>query len=197
GTDSGKTIISTIAAMALHADYWKPVQAGFPSDTSVVTTLSHGKIYCHPEQFVLNTPASPHAAAAIDEVHISIDDFNLPKTEKPLIIEGAGGIMVPLNKESLVIDIAIKFNLPIILVSNNYLGSINHTLLSIDYLNKRNLNTLGVIFNGPTNDSTEEIILAKSGLPCLLRVPQMPEKNLQTLIQLSAELKSKISELAG
>lgn len=196
GTDSGKTLISTITALALDADYWKPVQAGFPTDTSTVDSLSQGSIYCHTEQFVLNTPSSPHAAAKIDNIQINIDDFQLPPSDKSLVIEGAGGIMVPLNNNDLVIDIAIKFNFPIILVSNNYLGSINHTLLSIEFLKNRGLNTVGIVFNGPANQSTEEIILTKSGLPCLLRVPQLKEITLGELTKLSLKLKVNLSELA-
>ncbi|MEM8568550.1 MAG: dethiobiotin synthase [Bacteroidota bacterium] len=196
GTDSGKTIISTIMALALDADYWKPVQAGFPTDTSTVKSLSHGSIHCHPEQFVLNTPASPHAAAAIDDIRIDIDDFILPQSKNDLIIEGAGGIMVPLNNDKLVIDIAVKFDTPIILVSNNYLGSINHTLLSIESLKARHLNTLGIVFNGPPNPSTEQIILHKSNLPCLLKVPQMTDVTLEELKKLSTQLKTNLSDLA-
>lgn len=197
GTDSGKTVVSSILSLALNAEYWKPVQAGFPTDTETVKALTENKVYCHPEQYVLNTPASPHAAAPIDHVEIKLEDFHLPNTHKNLVIEGAGGIMVPLNGTDLVIDLAIKFKTATILVSNNYLGSINHTLLSLEYLKSKKISAIGIIFNGPANKATEEIILLRSKLPCLLKVPQLQEIKFAQLLSLSKELKKNLNELAA
>ncbi|MGD1961714.1 MAG: dethiobiotin synthase [Fulvivirga sp.] len=197
GTDSGKTVVSALLGMALNADYWKPVQAGFPTDTERIKQLTNNTIHCHTERYALNTPASPHAAAPIDNVNIKLDDFELPQTNNPLVIEGAGGIMVPLNMKDLVIDLAVRFNTPIVLVSNNYLGSINHTLLSLDYLKDNKLPIAGIIFNGPSNPSTEEVILSKTEAPCLFKIPQLDTINFQVLQKEALKLKTAWYDVVG
>jgi dethiobiotin synthetase len=170
GTDSGKTLVSAILCEALGAPYWKPVQAGYPRDTETVASLvSNPSFKTFPETFLLNTPASPHAAAKIDGVQIRVSDFVLPSTERH-VIEGAGGCMVPLNDDEFVIDLAEKLPCEIILVSNLYLGSINHTMLTLNLLQARKRPVKGIIFNGPRNDESERIILHHSRLPCLLRI---------------------------
>ena len=175
GTDSGKTVVSAIITQALEADYWKPVQAGMPRDTATVQTLvNNGTSNFHQEQYLLNTPASPHAAAKIDEVNIDLNRFKLPDTGNDLVIEGAGGVLVPLNDQDFVIDLATKFQAQIILVANLYLGSINHTLLTVEALKQRQLPVKGLIFNGPPNPESESIILKHSGYHCLLKIPQEP-----------------------
>jgi dethiobiotin synthetase len=168
-TDSGKTLASAILCQALGADYWKPVQAGLPRDTDTVTSLSPGTV-THPEQFLLNTPASPHAAAAIDGVTIHLADFKLPATTRPLVIEGAGGCLVPLSDTHFVVDLITQFQAEAVLVADLYLGSINHTLLTIEALKKRAVNIKGIIFNGNPNPESERIILLHANLPCLLRI---------------------------
>lgn len=173
GTDSGKTFTSAILCEALQADYWKPIQAGFPRDADAVKNLlSNAVSKIHNESYLLNTPASPHAAAKIDGVEISLEKIILPQTNNNLIIEGAGGCLVPLNENDFVIDIAKKFQTEIILVSNLYLGSINHTLLTVDYLKRNNFKVKGIIFNGKSNIESESFILKHSGYSCLLRVEQ-------------------------
>ena len=168
----GKTVVSAILCKALNADYWKPVQAGMPSDSDTIRSLLDNNIKIHKERFVFKTPASPHAAAALEHVVIHLDDFVEPNYSADLVIEGAGGCLVPLNEKNFVIDLASKFDAQIILVSNIYLGSINHTLLSYEALTSRNLKIAGIIFNGPPNKATEEIILHHTKLPCLLRIDQ-------------------------
>jgi dethiobiotin synthetase len=171
GTDSGKTLASAIVCEALHADYWKPVQAGLPRDTDEVKKLvSNATTVFHPEAYLLKTPVSPHAAAKIDEIEISISGFRLPATKNTLIIEGAGGCMVPLNDQQLVIDLIPLFGAEAIVVSNHYLGSINHTLLTLDALQKRNIPLKGIIFNGEPNAETERIILQRTNVKCLLHI---------------------------
>lgn len=172
GTDSGKTVVSAILCKALNADYWKPVQAGMPSDSDTIRSLLDNKVKIHKERFVFKTPASPHAAAAMENVVIHLDDFVEPKHETDLVIEGAGGCLVPLNDENFVIDLASKFDAQVVLVSNIYLGSINHTLLSYEALTSRNVKVAGIIFNGPPNKETERIILHHTELPCLMRIDQ-------------------------
>jgi dethiobiotin synthetase len=178
GTDSGKTLVSAILCKALHADYWKPVQAGLPGDTETVTALledSGSKI--HPETFVFKTPASPHAAAALENIKIRLEDFKLPNHTNDLVIEGAGGCLVPLNDSDFVIDLAEKFKAQVILVSNLYLGSINHTLMTHEVLKLRQLPVKGIIFNGSHNSESERIILHHTGLRCLLHIGEEPVIN--------------------
>ena len=170
-TDSGKTLVSAILCEALETDYWKPVQAGLPKDSETVRSLiSNSKSTIHKETYLLKTPASPHAAAKIDGIRIDLDQFILPETENDLIIEGAGGCLVPLNERDFVIDLAAKFYTEIILVADLYLGSINHTLLTIHELKFRQLDVRGIIFNGDPNAASEEIILHHSGLRKLLHI---------------------------
>jgi dethiobiotin synthetase len=173
GTNIGKTITSAIVTEALKADYWKPIQAGDLDNTDtqkVKGLISNPKSIFYPETYRLNTPASPHAAALIDGLEISLDNFALPKTQNNLVIEGAGGLMVPLNQHHLIIDLIAKLNVEVILVSQNYLGSINHTLLSIALLKARNIPVKGIIFNGDITPLTESYILNYSGLPQLLHI---------------------------
>jgi len=173
GTNVGKTIASAILTEALKANYWKPVQAGDlnQTDTHTVQSLvSNTQTVFYPEAYRLNTPASPHAAAKIDGIEIKLSDFKLPETQSNLIIEGAGGLMVPLNDTHLVVDLITYLNVEVILVSQNYLGSINHTLLSIEFLKAKNIPIKGIIFNGINTPETENFILNYSGLPCLLRI---------------------------
>ena len=184
GTNVGKTITSAIITEALQADYWKPVQAGDleNSDTNKVKSLiSNPKTIFHPETYLLNTPASPHAAALIDGIEIAMDKFELPETNNHLIIEGAGGLMVPLNQQHLVIDLIEKMGAEVILVSQNYLGSINHTLLSIALLKARNIPVKGIIFNGDPTPLSESFILNYSGLPHILHVNNEKEITQSTI----------------
>jgi dethiobiotin synthetase len=173
GTDVGKTIVAAVLTEALDADYWKPIQAGdlLNSDTLKVKELiSNSTTKFFPETYRLTQPMSPHAAADIDGVTIDLEAFQLPNTTNNLIVEGAGGLMVPLNGEELIIDLIKQLNLETILVVNNYLGSINHTLLSIQVLKQKSINVIGIIFNGETNPESEKYILKYSGIPCLGRI---------------------------
>jgi len=191
GTDSGKTFVSAILTEMLQADYWKPIQAGFPKDTDAVKALvSNEKTRFHPEAYILNTPASPHAAAIIDNIVIDLDQIKPPATERDLIIEAAGGILVPLNEEDVVLDIYDNLNAEIILVSNLYLGSINHTLLTAEMIKSRGYRVKGIIFNGPSNPESERIILKKTGYRQLLHVEQEPEINKEIVKQYAAKLKA-------
>ena len=191
GTDSGKTLVSAIFCEAWQADYWKPVQAGKPRDTDTVRDLvTNARTDFHPEQYLLNTPASPHAAARIDGVKITLEAFKIPPARNPLIIEGAGGCLVPLNDEHLVIDLIAKCAAQVIVVSNHYLGSINHTLLTLEALKHRSLPVRGLVFNGDTNEETERIILHRTGLPCLLRITREDIINRGVVKKYAAKLKT-------
>lgn len=189
GTDSGKTLVAAILTEALKADYWKPVQAGTPGDTETVQSLVSNTItQFHPETHRLKLPASPHAAAKYEHLHIDLDDFVLPLTDNEIIIEGAGGILVPLNSENFVIDIAQKLESPLILVSNLYLGSINHTLLTVHYLKQHNIPVKGIIFNGEANEESEQIIEQVSGYRVLLRIPHLSKINKEIIQYWADEL---------
>ncbi len=192
GTDSGKTVISAILVSYLSCDYWKPVQCGEPRDTDAVRDLTGAEpSRFFNERHFLKMPASPHAAAKAEGVEIRLDDFHPPVSNRDLVIEGAGGMLVPLNQEDYVIDLTKQFDLKVILVCNLYLGSINHSLLSIEELKRRNVPVLGIVFNGPANEESERIILAKSPWPCLLRVAQHDQATPEVVQQYAAELASQ------
>jgi dethiobiotin synthetase len=188
-TDSGKTLVSAILCEALVYDYWKPIQAGLPKDSDTIKNLAPTTTI-HPEAYFLNTPASPHAAAQIDGVQIRIDDILLPKSKNGLIIEGAGGCLVPLNQTDFVIDLFPKLNAEIILVADLYLGSINHTLLTVQLLQNRKYTVRGIIFNGEPNPKSEQIILHHSKFRCLGRIVKEPVITSQTIKQYAAKIKT-------
>jgi dethiobiotin synthetase len=171
-TDSGKTLVSAILTNALQADYWKPIQAGTETDSLWIRKMLHsGHSMIHPEAYALKLAASPHAAAKAEGIEIDVSQIQLPETNgNDLIIEGAGGIMVPLNDTAVVADLITQLDTEVILVSNHYLGSINHTLLTAGELKRRNIKVKGIIFNGPSNEETERIILKHTGYKMLLHV---------------------------
>ncbi|WP_281636618.1 dethiobiotin synthase [Flavobacterium marginilacus] len=175
-TDVGKTIASAIIVEALGADYWKPIQAGDLDNSDshkVESYVSNTKSKFHANAYALNTPASPHLAAEIDGVVIDLQKIKEPKTDNRLVIEGAGGIFVPLNDSECVIDL-IQPDYKVIVVSRHYLGSINHTLLTIESLLNRKIAIGGIVFSGDENKSTESIILNKTRLKCIGRIEQEP-----------------------
>ncbi|MES2864602.1 MAG: dethiobiotin synthase [Bacteroidota bacterium] len=189
GTDVGKTIASSIIVEALEADYWKPIQAGDleNSDTNKVEKyISNSKTKFHKNSYELNTPASPHLAAEIDAITIDIKKITEPKTKNKLVIEGAGGIFVPLNNTDCVIDL-IQADYKVIVVSRHYLGSINHTLMTIEILKSRKLNVVGIVFSGDENTSSESIILEKTGVSMIGRIDNEPYFD-QNVIKYYADL---------
>jgi len=176
GTDVGKTIASAIITEALEADYWKPIQAGDldNSDTHKVKRyVSNNKSIFFENSYALNTPASPHYAAAVDNIILDLKKIVEPLTQNHLVVEGAGGVFVPINNTDCVIDL-IQPDYKVIVVSRHYLGSINHTLLTIEALQNRNIKIAGIIFNGNENKATESIILSKSNLKCIGRIEDEP-----------------------
>lgn len=175
GTDVGKTIASAIITEALQADYWKPIQAGDLDncDTKKVQNLvSNTKLVFHPNSYALHTPMSPHAAAEIDGVEIDIKKINAPKTKNHLVIEGAGGLLVPLNNTQTILDI-IKLNYKVIVVSRHYLGSINHTLLTVNLLKEKGFE-VSIVFSGNEHKTTEAIIKKKTQVPVVGRIDEEP-----------------------
>ena len=175
GTDVGKTVAAAILTEALQADYWKPVQAGgldFTDTDMVKSLVSNAKSVFHPEAYRLKMAASPHKAAAAEGIEIDVHGLKLPETQNNLIVEGAGGLMVPLNKRYLVLDLVQQLGLEVILVSRNYLGSINHTLLTAEVLRYRKVPVAGIIFNGEENQTSEDFIVKYTGLRRLPSIRQ-------------------------
>ncbi|UKT65544.1 dethiobiotin synthase [Pedobacter mucosus] len=174
GTGIGKTLISAILTEKLQADYWKPIQSGDleVSDSKTIAGLiSNPKTIIHPESYRLTQPLSPHLSAKLDGIEIDLNKIVIPNIENSLVIEGAGGLMVPLNENELIIDLIKKLNIEVILVSQNYLGSINHTLLSINLLKQFEIPLKGIIFNGDENQESERFILQYSKVKKLGQVP--------------------------
>jgi dethiobiotin synthetase len=173
GTGVGKTVASAILTEALKADYWKPIQAGNQecTDTDIIRKLiSNRRSVIHPEKFRFRNALSPHISAMMEHKKISLKKLSLPATSNRIIIEGAGGVLVPLNNRFLIADLIKHLKADVILVSMNYLGSINHTLLTIESLVKRNIQIIGVIFNGEENILSEKTILKHSGLKKILTI---------------------------
>jgi len=188
GTDVGKTITSAIVTQALEADYWKPVQAGDLDNSDshkIQRYISNDKTVVHENSYKLNTPASPHLAAELDGITIDLKKIIEPSTDNHLVIEGAGGILVPLNDNDCIIDL-IKEDYKVILVSRHYLGSINHTLLTFEALKSRKLKVAGIIFSGDENKATEEIILNKTKAKFIGRIENEPYFD-QNVIQYYAD----------
>jgi len=170
-TDVGKTIASAIITEALEADYWKPVQAGELGNSDshkVARMISNTKTKIHPCTYELNTPMSPHAAATIDGVTIDIHKIIEPKTDNHLVIEGAGGLLVPLNDVDTVLDLILP-SYKVVVVSRHYLGSINHTLLTINRLQLKGYD-VSILFSGDEHTTTESIILKKTGVKSIGRI---------------------------
>lgn len=179
GTDVGKTLIATIVTEALRGDYWKPIQAGYANGTDsgwVQQMLSSEKCVIHQELYRLKMPVSPHIAAPEENVKIKIRDIvaHVPKTKNQLIIEGAGGLMVPLNKKELTVDLIRKLKAKVIIVSKNELGSINHSLLTAAVLKKEKIPVAGWIFTEEYLDY-EDQIAEWSGYPVIASVKHLPD----------------------
>jgi dethiobiotin synthetase len=198
GTGVGKTIASAVLTEAFHADYWKPVQSGDLENTDSATVkslLSNSRSVIHPEAYKFSLPMSPHAAAKADHQEIDPDTLVLPATDNRLIVELAGGLMVPLNDHFLNIDLLRKWNKPVVLVSKNYLGSINHTLLSVQALEAQKISIAGILFNGEENLSSEQAILEYTGLRCLGRIPAISVLSPGRVKEIAQTLKEELQRL--
>ena len=193
GTEVGKTIASAIITQALKADYWKPVQAGELDDSDrmkVENLIDNDRSKFHPEAYRLNQPMSPHAAAERDGIEIDIASIIMPHTDNHLVIEGAGGLLVPLNDNDTILNLIEILNCEVILVSRHYLGSINHTLMSIELLKQRNIRIKGILFNGKENKDTESIITKMSGIEFLGRIDELDNLNKSVINSIAQDLKS-------
>jgi dethiobiotin synthetase len=167
GTNIGKTVFCAGLAGLIGARYWKPVQAGEPGDSETVAELAG--VETLPEAYRLKLPASPHQASAEEEIVIDTDALIPP--DGPLVIEGAGGLMVPLTREVLFIDVFARWKLPLILCARTALGTINHTLLSLEAIRSRDIPLHGVAFIGDSNEESERIITELGKVKRLGRLP--------------------------
>lgn len=192
-TEVGKTITSAILVEALQADYWKPIQAGEldNSDSHKVERLiSNKKSIFYPNSYALKTPMSPHASAGIDEVSISLKNINKPKTINHLVIEGAGGILVPINEKQTILDI-IKPEYHVIVVSRHYLGSINHTLLTVNLLKEKGFK-VSIIFSGEENKTSEDIIKKMTKVSVIGRIEEEPYFDKNVILEYAELFKDKL-----
>ncbi len=195
-TEVGKTIASAIITEALEADYWKPVQAGDLDNSDshkVARLISNKKTKVHKSSYELQTPMSPHAAANIDEVKIELRNIEAPATTNHLVIEGAGGLLVPLNNDDTILDIIMP-NYKVIVVSRHYLGSINHTLLTVLWLKQKGYD-VSLLFSGDEHPTTEEIILHKTGVKCIGRINEEAVFDQKVIKKYANELRANLLAL--
>ncbi|MBV9550857.1 MAG: ATP-dependent dethiobiotin synthetase BioD [Alphaproteobacteria bacterium] len=179
-TDVGKTVFAAALAGALKARYWKPVQAGAEPETDSQTVVRLAGVETFPEAYKFKLAASPHQAAAAEAIAIDTDALT-PPTAEPLVIEGAGGLMVPLTRTTLNIDVFARWGFPLVLCARTALGTINHTLLSVEAIGARNIPLLGITFIGNENRESESIIIEKSGAHRLGRLPRVDPLNRESL----------------
>lgn len=197
GTEVGKTLVSAILCKALNATYWKPIQSGFLNgqgdrDSIWVQKMSGADFL--PEAYLLQEPLSPHIAAQIDGIVISTDQLILPAEFSPLVVETAGGIMVPLNDQELMVDVLSKWKTPVMLVVRQYLGNINHTLLAIEALKSRNIPILGWISNGSALPDTLRWIQQYTQVPLLLEIPEVQNLDKEFIQDMAQQLKENLEK---
>jgi len=195
-TGVGKTVVSALLCEYLKADYFKPVQTGYPPDrdSEWIKNIVSFPLITHPECYLLKEPASPHLAAKRENVYIDFHQIKLPVTQNTLIIEGAGGLLVPLNERYYIADLIKHFEAECILVVSNYLGCINHSLLSLFYIQKNNIPFKGVILNGNFETEIKEAILQH--LPnsqFIAEIPNVPSLNKEKFLELSRTFYSKLN----
>jgi dethiobiotin synthetase len=186
GTDTGigKTVFAAALAGALNGMYWKPIQAGLDEETDSETVLRLSGLapkQILPEAYRLKTPASPHLAAAIDGIAIDPQALVLPDINRPLVVEGAGGLLVPLTPELTYIDVMAQWRQPVALCARTTLGTINHSLLSIEALRTRGIPLLGIVFVGDENAESEHIIVKMGRTRRLGRLPHLAHLTAETL----------------
>ena len=194
-TNVGKTVCSSILCAGLGYDYWKPVQCGDLDFSDSMKVKSYSPLTkVHAESFQLNAPMSPHEAAKLENMDISINDFKLPKSEE-IIIEGAGGVMVPLNyKGNMIVELASMFKAKVIIVFKNYLGSINHTLLTIDKVKSVGLDILGLLVVGDEVTSSERIIEDATQMNIIARIPVVDRVNQKWVKEQGLKVKNKLDK---
>lgn len=196
GTNVGKTVVSAILTEALQADYWKPIQSGtiegMDSET-VRSLISNSRTVIHPETYLLKEPLSPHFAAKLENIEINLQKINLPDTTSSIVIEGAGGLLVPINNSEYVIDIAKKIDCEIVVVISNYLGCINHSLLTIDYLLRNNFKIHSLVFNGDFEAEVKDVILNYVSNCKIIDIPTMKTLSKELISPVAANVKQQMA----
>lgn len=192
-TDVGKTLVSAILAKAWGADYWKPYQTGVesaPGDTETVAALlgPGGGHVLHPPACVLRAPLAPWAAARAEGVTIEMAGLRPPRTVAPLLVEGAGGLYVPVDEHGMMIDLVVRLALPVVLVARSTLGTINHTLLSLRALRARELPVLGVVMNGPPSAGNREALERFGQVPVIAEIPPLERVDAAAVAALAARM---------
>jgi dethiobiotin synthetase len=198
-TGIGKTIATAVLAEAIGADYWKPVQAGLEErDTHTVRCLvTNSTTRIHPEAVLLKEPQSPHAAAMAEGITIDYTKFAWPVTMNTLLVETAGGVLSPMTADKTMADFIAHFRMPAILIAQNYLGSINHTLMSIEVLKSRGIQILGIVINGAPNEASESFIEQYTSLPIIGRVPQFEKLTKDVVNKAAIALKENLLRVVG
>ena len=190
-TDVGKTVVAAWCMLHTEADYWKPTQSGLEptTDTKIIQTYTElDKTRFHAETYRLTQPLSPHEAARRDGIIIEMEKFQMPKARRSLIVEGAGGLMVPLNENNLVIDLIKQLNIPAILVCRSGLGTINHTLLSLKALKARDIEVKGIIINGPKTPHNRQALEEYGKVPVIVEIDQLDSVSKETLLEIKPEI---------
>jgi len=172
-TDAGKTIVSAWLCLHSGADYWKPIQSGHPPDRDSETVARLSGACVHPERHLLREPLSPFHAARLENLRIDLDDFHLPETSRPLVIEGAGGVLVPVHESATMIDLIVRLGAPVIIAARSGLGTINHTCLTLGALRGRGVPVLGVVLCGPQNAANREAIEQFGNVKVLAEIPPL------------------------
>jgi dethiobiotin synthetase len=192
GTDVGKTVVSAILCEYFGFDYWKPIQTGKNLGTdneSLKSLVSTAGFTTYPESYLLEQPLSPHAAAKFENETIKLNQIQFPASSSKLIIEGAGGLLVPINYDNETIcDLIIQLKCPVVLVVKEYLGNINHTLLSLEHLKQREIPVFGIVYVGDELPETSEIIEKMTGIKILFRVPLFSLLNKDTIRKFAQEI---------
>lgn len=194
GTDVGKTVAAAVITKALHADYWKPAQCGELDNSDSIKIARLTGLKTLPEAYCLQAPMSPHAAADLEGIELKIDEIELPKSDRHIVVEGAGGVMVPFNSNETYLDLMVKMNLPVVLVTRHYLGSINHTMLSWKVLKEAGLNVIALVISGKSHESTESYFAKQMNVP-FIRINELEEVSSETIVDEAARLKSEIHSL--
>ncbi|SDE84530.1 dethiobiotin synthetase [Dyadobacter soli] len=196
GTDVGKTVCAAVLTESLKADYWKPVQAGGldNTDRKTVTQLTSPGTITHLEAVRLKLAASPHKAAQKEQKCIMAEDLILPETKNKLIIEGAGGLYVPINEQFCMIDWIEQLGVEVALVVRNYLGCINHTLMSIQALKQRHIPLKYLVFNGPFDEDTRRVILSYPDIQAtILDIPDFKTLNARSIIRVAIRIRKQVN----
>ena len=201
GTDTGvgKTVVASWLVTALDGEYWKPVQAGLTGETDEATVrrlTGFGAERFHASAYRLTKPLSPHQAAAEDGTAIELGRIAVPAHRRPLVVEGAGGLLVPLNGRDFIIDLIARIGFPVVLVARSQIGTINHTLLSLEALRSRRLTVAGVVINGTPNAANAEGIASYGKVPVIAELPLMERLDRATVAAAAVGIRPRLLETA-